>query len=519
MKSSLKTLIVLAALIVPALFVALGDRPVYKIQEVRIAETAREMLASGDFIVPRYNGELRLQKPPLPYWATAASFALAGVDEVAVRLPSALFGLLSALLMWQWVRRESSPPGGSSATIASNSVLVLVASFIGLRYFRSGEADAMLLFFVIAGCYLGHGFVAGEGGTRRRILFGLALGLGFLSKGPAALAIPLLATALSALVEKRCSWQALMRDVFSAPGLALLALCAFGWYAWIWWRMPELAPHFFGRQLDETFGSGTHAKPVYWYFAHFFEFFAPWGVLIVPAAWMGWLGWRRRESPMPSLLRFAWGWLAVVLILLTATVNKQTQYALLLAPPLAIIIGHYMEAARGAFARANRVLFGLFCVGVLAAAIYVLRKSTDLPGDLLWLLLPLAPLLLQRTLRASGVSLPVLVVAALSATAFLYSQTRLSKEPHKLAAQTIVEAVARDAPLYQLKTSLNDGALSFYAGRVVAPVRAAEIPALLEKQEEIWLVAERLPELANLPPAQLVVATDELKLYRLRRPQ
>ena len=79
MMNSLKSLLVLAALILPALLINLGDRPIYKIQEVRIAETAREMLASGDWVVPRYNGELRLQKPPLPYWLTAASYRLAGV--------------------------------------------------------------------------------------------------------------------------------------------------------------------------------------------------------------------------------------------------------------------------------------------------------------------------------------------------------------------------------------------------------------------------------------------------------
>ncbi len=63
----------------------------------------REMLESGDWAVPRYNGELRLQKPLLPYWLTATSYRLAGVSEAATRLPSVLFGLLSALLLWAWV--------------------------------------------------------------------------------------------------------------------------------------------------------------------------------------------------------------------------------------------------------------------------------------------------------------------------------------------------------------------------------------------------------------------------------
>lgn len=92
MKPSIKILLVLLALLLPALLLGLADRPVYKIQEVRIAETAREMLASGDWVVPRYNGELRLQKPPLPYWITAGSYQLLGVSAFSTRLPAVLFG-------------------------------------------------------------------------------------------------------------------------------------------------------------------------------------------------------------------------------------------------------------------------------------------------------------------------------------------------------------------------------------------------------------------------------------------
>ena len=94
MKTSYSSLLVMLALLLPALLIGLGERPLYKIQEVRIAETAREMVVSGDWLVPRYNGELRLQKPPLPYWLTAASYRLFGVNETATRLPAVLFGLL-----------------------------------------------------------------------------------------------------------------------------------------------------------------------------------------------------------------------------------------------------------------------------------------------------------------------------------------------------------------------------------------------------------------------------------------
>src|SRR4051812_3587053 len=82
MPLQVKTMLVLLLLLLPALLYTLDSRPVYKIQEVRIAETAREMQASGDWLVPHYNGELRLQKPPLPYWLTGLSYKIFGVNAM-----------------------------------------------------------------------------------------------------------------------------------------------------------------------------------------------------------------------------------------------------------------------------------------------------------------------------------------------------------------------------------------------------------------------------------------------------
>ena len=272
LKNSLKTLVVLLLLIIPALYYGLGARPIYKIQEVRIAETARGMVTSGDWLVPRYNGELRLQKPPLPYWLTAASYRLFGINEMAVRLPALLFGVLTALLLFAWAKRELG------MQIAANTVLVLITSYIGLRYFRSGEADAALIFFISAATLLGYRILQGEASNRQQLLFYATLGLGFLTKGPAAIAVPVLTVILFAFQQKRLaalkSWP--NPAWLNLLGLIVFMLLAFGWYAWILGYMPDAAQYFMGKQVDETFISGTHAKPFWWYLAHITEFYAPW---------------------------------------------------------------------------------------------------------------------------------------------------------------------------------------------------------------------------------------------------
>lgn len=506
MADTLKTLLVLLLVLALSLFVGLGERPVYKIQEVRIAETAREMLESGDWVVPRFNGELRLQKPPLPYWVTALSYRIAGIDAVATRLPAVLAGLSLALLLWAWARREL----GMEA--AANAAIVLVVSFLGLRYFRSGEADAWLLLCISAACWLGFDIANGRGDALRRTLFGLALGLGFLSKGPAGLAIPLLALAGMAFAERRHGGWQRFSALFSLPGVAVMLLAAGGWYAWIFATLPDAAQLFFGRQIDETFISGNHPKPLWWYLSNWLEFFAPWSVLIVPAAWMAYL---RRGVPLPPLVRFAWIWLAVAFLLLTATVNKQTQYALLLAPPTAIVLGHYLTVADGGFLKLNRFLFALLCLAAVAGVVFVLRRSPELPSPL-WLVLPVGPLALAWLLGVRSPSSPMLFAAGLVAMVFLVSEAHLSKEPRKVAAQELMREAAALSPLYQSGPRPGRGELSFYAGRVVPPVDKNELPTLLERHPEIWLVGETVTELVNVS-VEPVKRIDDLILMRATR--
>jgi 4-amino-4-deoxy-L-arabinose transferase-like glycosyltransferase len=503
LKNSVKTFLVLLLLVLPALYYGLGSRPVYKIQEVRIAETAREMVASGDWLVPRYNGELRLQKPPLPYWLTAVSYRLFSVNETAVRLPAVLFGVLAALLLFAWARRESG------LEVAANTALVLVTSYIGLRYFRSGEADAPLLFFISAASLLGYRVLQGGATRSQLLLFYAALGLGFFTKGPAGVAIPLLTLAGFAFMEKRAAG---LKSYFNPLGLVLFVLLAFGWYAWIVWSMPDAAQHFVGKQVDETFVSGTHAKPVWWYLAHMLEFYMPWSFLLIPAGI-----WAYKNRPLPAPVRFSLVWLAVVFVLLTFTVNKQMQYALLFAPPIAILLGHYLQAATGGFARCNRILFWLVCLAFLGMLAFAWHKHVA--AGLLsfaWPLMLIVPLLAKKLTSAQAPVYPVLLVAGLMAVGYLYAEQNLTSEPRKTGVQTLMTEASRYEPLYQ--AAPGDGSISYYAGRVVIPIKDENLAQLLAIQPEIWLVAKEKPTAQGIPIAPQHTEGD-VTLWKLNRAQ
>ena len=211
----------------------------------------------------------------------------------------------------------------------------------------------------------------------------------------------------------------------------------------------------------------------------------------------------------------------MVFVLLMLTVNKQMQYALLFAPPLSLILGHYLAEAGGGFVRFNRILFWLFCVAALAAMGYLVFKNKSAALEFLpWLALLALPLVSYRLLNTRVLSFPVLLVAVVSAALYLYGEANLSKEPHKTAAKTLAAQLpGPEVPLYQDRPNdakPGDGAISFYAGRVIPPVAAKDLPALLEQRGEIWLITEQPPAIEGVE-VEIVASVDELDLCKLRR--
>src|SRR5204862_3264315 len=79
--------------------------PLIDRDEPRFAEASREMIECGDYVVPRFNNQLRLDKPPLAYWAQVASYKIFGENDFAARFPSAIAGALVALSILAWGSR------------------------------------------------------------------------------------------------------------------------------------------------------------------------------------------------------------------------------------------------------------------------------------------------------------------------------------------------------------------------------------------------------------------------------
>jgi len=173
-------LAVLALSLPQAALLPLLDR-----DEPRFAEASREMLQSGNFVVPTFNAAPRYAKPPLIYWCQTLSYTLLGENAFAARLPSLLATAATAVLLLTWGTRLGSAQIGLGAGLAYAFCLQAI------QQGRVATADALLIFFMTLTAFAGWLIIRPrEPGHARGVCFiVLALGFagGFLAKGPEAL--------------------------------------------------------------------------------------------------------------------------------------------------------------------------------------------------------------------------------------------------------------------------------------------------------------------------------------------
>ncbi|MEJ2658038.1 MAG: phospholipid carrier-dependent glycosyltransferase, partial [Desulfobacterales bacterium] len=125
--------------------VPLGIRPIVIPDESRYAEIPREMIASGDWIVPILNGLRYFEKPVLGYWLNALAIELFGENAFAVRFPSAAATGISAFIIFLFIRRFSG-----DIIVATFAALIFLTTFIVYGIGTFNILDSMLAVFVTA---------------------------------------------------------------------------------------------------------------------------------------------------------------------------------------------------------------------------------------------------------------------------------------------------------------------------------------------------------------------------------
>ncbi|MCC6679981.1 MAG: glycosyltransferase family 39 protein [Phycisphaeraceae bacterium] len=325
-------LILLLASAAP-IFVSLGDHPLFGRSDARYAEASREMLESGDWLVPRLLGRPHLTKPPLIYWLQAASMKWLGENELAARLPSAVAGSLTlALIMavgWQW---RSWHVGAMSAGVLALMPLALIVSRLPLT-------DALLGFFWLGILASGLFAVRWPKQWRWPLLLCAAMTGAWMTKGPLAL-VPL--GVLLVWLAFSGQWRAMgrLRLWWTVP-LSLLPVGV--WAAMVVVHRPGVWGQWYQETISRVVGEGDHLQPM-WFFIPVFlvGLFPATAMLEVPGLNLSW------RSAWGSLRRGSdealWA-LAVVLpfVFFSLSAGKLATYILPCAPPLALLTAVMLE--------------------------------------------------------------------------------------------------------------------------------------------------------------------------------
>jgi len=317
-------------------FVNLGQSSIWDANEAFYAETAREMLVSGDYLSPRFNYEIRAQKPPLTYWAVLLSYKLLGVNEFALRIPSALAALGILFFVYATARLLFGPLSGLiAALIAATTPRIFILV-------RRLPIDILLLFFLTAALFFLVRAIQ-KGKVQHWVPAYLFASLGFMTKGPIALVIPAGTCILWMLLNRRLR----LSDTHPVAGAFVFALIALPWYlliyaahGWTYISTFFLSDNL-GRFATETLGPGR--GPFYYFSVYAIDFF-PWSIL---SAFVIYLLWRNRKDVL-SERKLSFGlpliWCALIFLIFTLSKNKQEYYIAPMYPAAAVILSGVVAA-------------------------------------------------------------------------------------------------------------------------------------------------------------------------------
>lgn len=194
-----KNYIIISVLGIIIFSLFLGQVNLFDWDEINFAESAREMLLTGDFLTVQINFEPFWEKPPLFIWMQTISMWIFGVNEFAARFPNAICGVVTLLVLYRMGKEMKNK------TFGLIWVLSYACSFLPFFYFKSGIIDPWFNLFIFLGIYHAAKYTDKDytgRRTRQAILSGLFIGLGTLTKGPVAILIFALVGAILLIIRK-----------------------------------------------------------------------------------------------------------------------------------------------------------------------------------------------------------------------------------------------------------------------------------------------------------------------------
>ncbi len=244
--------------------------PLFKTTEARYAEIAREMIVTGNYLEPQFEGVKHFHKPPLAYWVMAVGIKLFGTNGFGVRF----FGVVAAVFSVFFVYKTAGLFFKEKQDCFLTS-LVLASSLLFLVVSRIIATDIYLVFFTIAAQYFLFKQIFYEKSVFNASIYGILLGLGFITKGPVIFLFTILPYLAGKIFFKSHRQNFTLKEI--AYSLLLFLIVSLPWYIAVILKNPDLLYYFLKVQTVDRVATDRfdRSKDFYYFFLVFLISFFP----------------------------------------------------------------------------------------------------------------------------------------------------------------------------------------------------------------------------------------------------
>ncbi len=494
----------LFAVVLFASFYRLGAVTLFDVDEAVFSQATKEMVMSGNWITPTYDGVNRYDKPIFFYWLMAISYKVFGINELGARFPSAAAGVILVMSLYFFMRRVA---GGRAAFHAAMAFTLSIYYFV---YSHAAVTDMVLTLFITMSLF--SFFLAsleGERGSKGRIyLYGFYLfsSLAFLTKGLIGIVFPFGIAMVYLFVTERTKG---VRKVFDPVGAILFFAVSAPWYAAEYaangkeFLMQFFVKHHFERYVDVISG---HRGPVYYYVPVLIAGLLPWAAFLPAGIMKVFRGLRHihldstsRQREENRLGLFALIWFALIFLFFSFSTTKLPNYILSAVPAALVLIAFGMTAPDESWRKVSQ---GTAAVLSLAAGValiiskrYLLRAGitdADWTTAAAAILLTITALslygLLKKPLHLYVEGLMLVLLFVLSVTALPVASNYLQAPLYRFS---IYAKGHLDGDERIIAYRANNPSIVFYSGhRVINASGTDELASLLQSGQGKMVIAK-----------------------------
>ncbi len=300
------------------------------IMESRNIITAREMVYDHNWLVPTMNGELRLEKPPLPTWIAAITEMISPDNLPLQRAMAGFAAVMLVLFFYKFATKLTD-----NRTYALVSSLVLCTSYNIILMGRTATWDIYCHAFMMGAIY--YLYLALRQNPCKWTYFigaGIFMGLSFLGKGPVSFYALLLPFVCAYILYYRKETQMKGKWIALAVMILIGIVLSTWWYAYIYIYHQEMASYVFHKESSSW--SNHNVRSWYYYWQFFLET-GVWSLLTLTTLLVPF--WKKRVESSKEYL-FCLSWMLLILFFLSLLPEKKTRYLLPILLPAALTMGH-----------------------------------------------------------------------------------------------------------------------------------------------------------------------------------